>query len=340
MKRPTEWMLNIFPVPYPGLTDAPASYIDAWRRYIDPDMHVTPDADREDWLEQAARLEAGIRLLDNPILNIHGREARRMDGSEVPVGELASHPYFGEVTNLHIRDSILPELGNAHRYYLSPVVRSMLLRRHTALAPMEPQAIREAVRSMAVWGCDVVVKYVLREKALPIERIPRDEADSFDAMAWADWELIRFEDEPDAVLVQQRVDMRREYRMFVIDGTPVCGAGCVERCTPADNEATFDPKLEEHRNDGHVIRDKRTVNAYRDFAEQAAGMIRTEGFVQGPYVMDLATVDGRPCVVELNRMTNAGLYALDMDTLVTEANKHPEQFTLPAARMDAEPDEV
>lgn len=43
--------------------------------------------------------------------------------------------------------------------------------------------------------------------------------------------------------------------------------------------------------------------------------------------MDLATIDGMPCIIELNRMNNAGLYALDMDALSTAVNRHPEQFT-------------
>ena len=104
-------------------------------------------------------------------------------------------------------------------------------------------------------------------------------------------------------------------------------AGCVERCTPADNEATFDPKVEERRNDGRVIGRPETVETYRRFAVEAARLIADEGCIRGPYVMDLATIDGMPCIIELNRMNNAGLYALDMDALLTAVNRHPEQLT-------------
>lgn len=333
----TNWVVNIFSEPYPGLFDAPASYIDAWRRYVDPEMAVTPASDREDWLEQAARLEAGMRLLDDPIIRVYDHEpAHTASGEPVETDALCGLPHYGCVPNAYaVVPDYLYETGNANQYYKSPVIRSLFLRRHTTLTAVDSQAVREAVRNMALWGCDVLVKYVRRQKVLPNVRIERDKADSFDASLWLDWEEARFAGDPDSVLVQQLVDMRREYRMFIIDGRPVCGAGCVEYCTPINNEDVFDPKMEEHRNDGHVIRDKRTVNAYRDFAGQAADMIRTEGIIHGPYVMDLATVDGHPCIVELNCMNNAGLYALDMDALLTATNAHPESFIPDTARPSA-----
>lgn len=323
------WLVNIIPVPYPGLEDAPESYKAAWRKYVDPELTVTRDADREDWLEQAARLEAGMRLLDDPLLRVYGRDAI-VDRDEKPVGQdtINGRAYYGEVLNADIRrpaDYPL-ETGNAHRYANSPTVRR-LMHRETMLVPVNADGVERAVRAIASHGHGVVVKYVLREKTLPVVQLTPEEALSFDAGMWFEWEDARFEDEPDGVLVQEQVDMRREYRVFVVGGQPVCGAGCVEQCTPADNEATFDPKMEDRRNDGHVIHCPKTVEAYRRFATAAARLMADEDHIHGPYVMDLATIDGMPCIIELNRMNNAGLYALDMDALLTAANRHPEQFT-------------
>ena len=321
------WLVNIIPVPYPGLEDAPELYRTVWRKYVDPELTVTPGADREDWLEQAARLEAAMRLLDDPLLRVYGRGIVDRDGKPVENPVIDGRAYYGEVLNADIRrpaDYPL-ETGNAHRYAESPVVR-WLMRRETMLRPVNAGMVEQAVRDIASHGHGVVVKYVLREKTLPVVRLTAGEAMSFDAGLWLEWEDMRFEDEPDGVLVQERVDMRREYRVFVVGGQPVCGAGCVERCTPADNEATFDPKVDERRNDGRVIGRPETVETYRRFAVEAARLIADEAYIHGPYVMDLATVSGEPCVVELNRMNNAGLYALDMDALLTAVNRNPDLF--------------
>ena len=321
------WLVNIIPVPYPGLEDAPESYRTVWRKYVDPELTVTRDADREDWLEQAARLEAAMRLLDDPLLRVYGRGIVDRDGKPVENPVIAGRAYYGEVLNADPRrpaDYPL-ETGNAHRYANSLVVRG-LMHRETLLTPVNAGKVEQAVRAIASHGHGVVVKYVLREKTLPVVRLTPEEALSFDAGMWFEWEDVRFEDEPDGVLVQELTDMRREYRVFVIDGEPLCGAGCIERCTPADNEAVLDPKVEERRNDGQAVSRPGTVETCRRFAVEAARLIADEGYIRGPYVMDLATVDGLPCIIELNRMTNAGLYALDMDALLTAVNRNPDLF--------------
>lgn len=322
------WLVNVIPVPYPGLEDAPESYKTVWRKYVDPGLTVTRGADREDWLEQAARLEAGMRLLDDPLLRVYGHGIVDADGRPVGDGACGGRACYGEVLNADPRrPADYPvETGNAHRYANSPAVRR-LMRRGNMPTPVNAGMVEQAVRDIASHGHGVVVKYVLREKTLPVVRLTAGEAVSFDAGPWFAWEDVRFENEPDGVLVQERVDMRREYRVFVVGGQPVCGAGCVERCTPADNEAVFDPKVEERRNDGHAVSRPGTVETYRRFAVEAARLIADEGYIRGPYVMDLATIDGMPCIIELNRMNNAGLYALDIDALLTAVNRHPEQFT-------------
>ena len=215
----TGWLVNIIPVPYPGLTDAPESYKEAWREYVDPALTVTPDEDREDWLEQAARLEAGMRLLDDPLLRVYGRGIVDRDGKPVENPVIAGRAYYGEVLNADLRrpaDYPL-ETGNAHRYADSLAVRA-LMRRETLLTPVNAGKVEQAARTIASHGHGVVVKYVLREKTLPVVRLTPEEALSFDAGLWFEWEDARFEDEPDGVLVQELTDMRYEYRVFVIDG--------------------------------------------------------------------------------------------------------------------------
>lgn len=152
------WLVNIIPVPYPGLEDAPESYKAAWRKYVDPGLTVTPGADREDWLEQAARLEAAMRLLDDPLLRVYGRGIVDRDGKPVENPVIAGRAYYGEVLNADIRrpaDYPL-ETGNAHRYADSLAVRA-LMRRETLLTPVNAGKVEQAVRAIASHGCGVVV---------------------------------------------------------------------------------------------------------------------------------------------------------------------------------------
>lgn len=188
-------------------------------------------------------------------------------------------------------------------------------------------------------GAGVVAKFMLREKRLPLAFIDPDgtfmqtdeyggkpERIPFAAWRWAGYDLALFEGEPDAVLVQQKARMRYEYRMQVIGGEPVCGAACIERFTPADNRGNrYDPRMEETRNSGRIESHPDIARLYEQFAHETAHAIRGE--VEGPYVMDLYLDDaGRPHVIELNPQSNSGLYALDMDALLTAIGDNPEQF--------------
>ncbi len=188
-------------------------------------------------------------------------------------------------------------------------------------------------------GSGVVAKFMLRSKRLPLAFIDPDgtfmQADEyggrperipFAAWRWTGYDLALFEGEPDAVLVQQKTRMRYEYRIHVIGGRPACGAGCIERFTPADNQGDrYDPRMEETRNSGRIESHPDIARLYEAFTHEAAHAIRGE--VEGPYVIDLYLGDDdRPHVIELNGQSNSGLYALDMDALLTAIGHEPAQF--------------
>ena len=108
----------------------------------------------------------------------------------------------------------------------------------------------------------------------------------------------------------------------------VCGAACIESYTPADNTGDpFDDRMQQHRNRTPVKHEPELAARLVGFARRAANLIRHEGFVTPTYVMDVAFIDGQPGIIELNGISNAGLYALDMTTLLTAVKEHPEQFT-------------
>lgn len=67
--------------------------------------------------------------------------------------------------------------------------------------------------------------------------------------------------------------MRYEYRMQVIGGEPVCGAGCIERFTPADNRGNrYDPRMEETRNSGRIESHPDIARLYEQYAHCFASM--------------------------------------------------------------------
>lgn len=327
------WIVDVSPVECPAdMAGIPEPYRQAWNRYVGP---VRPgEGDRERWVEQAARLEAALRILPDPVVRVAGRSFP----SGVDVMQL---PHYGVIPRRPQWDQLwLP--CNANRYASFPVVREQL-GRDVQLVACNAGAASLAVRRMIdrhSEGC--LVKAVgAGEKRAPnilvdadgrfpyadpldaggqVQRIP------FDLWTWMGG-AFHLEDEPDMVLVQQVVSMRFEYRVFVIGNHPVAGAGCVERFTPIDNAGDrYDPRMEGHRHDGRIIRRADLAASYAAYAETLAE--RFADVITGPYVMDLYWgVDDRPHVIELNRLANAGLYSIDMTALLTAVRDHPQEFT-------------
>ena len=327
----TGWLIDINPRECPpDVMDAPEAYRAAWERHV---RKVTPgDGAPEDWREQAARLEAAIRILPGPHVRVAGRPYEGPDPMMLAhYGVVRIRPYMDQLT--------LPA-SNAGRWDLMPALRPFLGRDVRSVA-CDGDMIDAAVHGMLDRhpGSGVVAKFMLRSKRLPLAVIDPDgtfmqtdecggepERTPFAAWRWAGYDLALFEGETDAVLVQQRTRMRYEYRVQVIGGEPVCGAGCVERFTPADNRGDrYDPRMEGTRNDGRIESHSDIARLYEAFAHEAAHALRGE--VEGPYVMDLYLDDaGQPHVIELNPQSNSGLYALDMDALLTAIRDNPEQF--------------
>lgn len=258
--------------------------------------------------------------------------------------------HYGVVRIRPYMDQLTLPASNVDRWDLMPALRPFLGRDARSVA-CDGDMIDAAARGMLDRhpGAGVVAKFMLREKRLPLAFIDPDgtfmqtdeyggtpERIPFAAWRWAGYDLALFEGEPDAVLVQQKARMRYEYRVQVIGGKPVCGAGCIERFTPADNRGDrYDPRMEETRNNGRIESHPGIARLYEAFAHEAAHAIRGE--VEGPYVMDLYLDDaGRPHVIELNPQSNSGLYALDMDALLTAVGDNPEQF-MPDPKRTAKP---
>lgn len=130
-----------------------------------------------------------------------------------------------------------------------------------------------------------------------------------------------------AIIVQESVEMTYEYRIFMIGGVPVTGAGCIESTTPLDHRerigapAGFDCAMEATRSGGRAAEptpeDVARVKGYLAFAERAGVELSAQGAPRC-YGLDLCTVDGGIAIVEVNpfHLGQIGLYACDAKRLV------------------------
>lgn len=175
------------------------------------------------------------------------------------------------------------------------------------------QLYREGVRDFMLKTC--AAKYHIERMTLPdglddaevSARIP-------DAINWAS---VHMEGHEEGVLVQRHIPMQYEYRFIIIDGKPVCGAGCIEQHTPLDNTSgRFDPRVELNRGDGQTLIDTGRVERARIFAAEVARDIQAEAPELRAYSLDVAWSGDTPVVIELNPCENLGLYAMEMETLL------------------------
>ena len=211
----TGWLIDIIPKECPpDVMDTPEAYRAAWGRYVGE--AVPGDGDPEDWREQAARLEAAARILPDPHVRVTGRP---YDG---PDPMMLAH--YGAVMCRPYADQLALPPSNAVRWDLMPALRPFL-GRDVRSVPCDGDAIDTAVRGLLDRhpGAGAVVKFMLREKRLPLAFVDPDgmfeqsdeyggepERIPFAAWRWAGYDLALFEGEPDAALVQQRTRMRYE----------------------------------------------------------------------------------------------------------------------------------
>lgn len=137
-----------------------------------------------------------------------------------------------------------------------------------------------------------------------------------------DWTFIRLEGGTNDVFAQDAIQLQWEYRLFIVDGEVISGAGCVEEFTPLDRKVgqAFDTRVRRVR--GHLHQGEPSpvenrpaiVNQLIEFgrgvAKQAGGTVVIDVALDADAV-DLGNPLGTPVVIELNPLPNAGLFASD-----------------------------
>ncbi len=121
-----------------------------------------------------------------------------------------------------------------------------------------------------------------------------------------------FMDTPNCLMVQPCVQMTREYRIFVVDGEAVTGAGNVTSHTPDANISPFNPIISARPSEDVCAHDVEVVETYLAFADEVIPKMPVSTFV-----LDVAMIEGAPGVVEINplHLGQVGLFGCDVRRL-------------------------
>ena len=342
-------IVYVFPMDAPlslqGSTDPEVRRLAALHeRYIGP-LAYTVTGDREDWLENAYRLDAGLRGFgtDNTWVVTHGHTPQavhagtgeRISASSLdPSAAITYGPRSGTEhvisgASLAYAPSTSDRLADA--YYRLPgfqeVARRELL--VTSLRGDDPnnaaKLIGERVRD---GGRSFYLKGAMAKSYNGFVNVPsgadRNTVDRLllGALREMVYSMAEYED---SLLVQDVVLMQYEYRLFVVDGRIVSGAGCIEEHTPLerdrDEDGAFDLRVRPNRHDADspVLEAPGVVDRLVTYGAQSVAELRRHTPELKDFVIDVALdMNGSPLVVELNPITNSGLYASD-PVAVTEA---------------------
>lgn len=271
---------------------------------------IEPDADIEDFWEDACRISAALHASPTGLLTKEpgtmttpwsademarrfGPVARSEEGGHHGRDTLIDHPVLQQYAG---RSLLLGALGGDQPKadvlaWLSSRYREGGVRR---------AVVKSAERKNGVWSIELD-----SDREVIADRL-------MDAMSWS---YIRLEGLTNAVLAQDALDLEWEYRLFVVDGVVISGAGCVEEFTPLDRESqteAFDMRVRRIR--GHLQGHTSSVERNPEVVDRLLAFGRTVAAAHGGTVVIDVAIDrlsDRPVVVELNDLPNSGLYASD-----------------------------
>ena len=253
--------------------------------------------DREDFIEDKIQLEAAI-------LSGHNVVAGGDCLNAIVIGHGGSDTIIRNA-----KYPSLEQINKAKKYY--------------NLRTFERYALREFIfckfnHEAVEFSCNALshpksfVKFVENPKQTRNAVIDKSKDISQQLIDIYDYEFVLHED--GLTMVQDHIKMHYEYRIFVINGQPITGAGCVESNTPLENDILFDCKLEDTRGKFPVDLPE-VADLYREFAQDiACPELAKEGMKD--YVLDLF-MDGNSNIgiIELNPIHKSGFYAIDYNAL-------------------------
>jgi hypothetical protein len=325
-------------------------------------IEVDPSVDYEDWMEPACMLREALELrlevmilpplqlrraVMNPIALIPGVSCRdiligrqlKSDPMEFQYFDLgwpaageqkANH--YAELETFFARSGRRMQLADMPGDRASAGDRKAVFGRGTSA-----KTLGAAMADLAPGP--VMIKQVYPGKSLPLLSYTLEEgfeASDGERMFFDDvgFHFARYEGDPAALLVQERVTMTHETRFFVIGGKVISGAACIEHHTPQQtpyHDDVLPPVWEIARNSGQMDeRDlgsrKSTAREMWSFAWDVAAQIAAEAPDLTAYTLDVALgADDRPLVIELNPAAMSGIYANNATKLMHAIHDLAEQ---------------
>ena len=360
--------MTVFFRPYHDITTAPAprtSRDEALYSRIEAatglDITIDKSVDYEDWIEPICMLDAaisagveiyilpaiGLREASlNPIAIIEGSKCRDiLIGHRLQSDKIAFR-YFDfawpaacdNLTNHYAElKTFFRHAGRKMKLADMPGEKRPQYRKTTAFgSTLNTTYLYDAMVSMGPGG--IVVKQVYPIKALPVRSYSIDEEtreEDCQNMFTDDigYHIAHYEGDVGALLVQEKIAMTHETRFFIINGTVVSGAACIEAHTPqqrAKNITGVPATWEVERNSGNFDdrpQDERedTASLLWDFACQVCEEIRQEAPEFHSYVVDVALgADGKPLIIEFNPASFSGLYANDTSAIFSAILEYSE----------------
>ncbi len=258
--------------------------------------------DREDWIEDTIQPRIAMQRGHNVIV---GDANKNHDGAVI-IGNGFKQFNINLGTPLWPR---LEQVSKANTYALSDTFANHAGRMFE-LSEFTPEQIEEAVKKI---DRPCFVKFVAYQKATSLCKVDPTEHIEAKLHKHYMYEFVRLgRDNPNECMTQERVDMNYEYRVFVVDGEPVTGAGCVEVHTPLENTTVFNSAMEKNRNGGHIEDRLDLSQSYERFARDVVcPSFAEEGFVD--YSLDLFQdgKNGELGIIEINPIHPSGMYAID-----------------------------
>lgn len=332
-----QWIVSLANYPTPDLShihDEVRSrayhLVQLMREYMPAD-EADGSGDYEDFMEQAVRLDAALNsfgveniwltLNDSRARNLHTGETFTLDKATKEMGRYGIEFRYSAFHTLSDGDAEADHYAQLTTFQ-THAGRDVEL---CGFVPDSGTSVEESLLRFINKGMrKVVIKTVQAKKGFWWLDLPEsqdlEELHNF-ALQELDWTVISLEGRPNSLLVQEVIPMSYEYRVFVINQTPVTSAGCIEEFTPLNNIEQFDPQLRENRAEASPVRIEPGI---RDdliaFANQVTKELALEKPTLRNYVLDVAMSNGTPVVIELNSFSNSGLYA-NQPQRITDAMK-------------------
>lgn len=319
--------------------------INIWSQYVKPIVEPG-EADFEDFYEQAARLEAAVKVFKPEHVWLttskNPWEARNLKtGTLIPAKELAALRRWGSQPSgqeplVSLDSEKLADKYASLKAFQNNAGRQVILATEGERDSEKYTNLMRAIRhiaetDMTQTGADHGNVFVKVNKAkygifplhIPKDLLVNGAGDLFSnyLMNEMDWTLVNLEEVKNGFLVQAQTTMEYEYRFLVGNHEVATGAGCIEEYTPLDNLGEpFDPQMRRNRLAKDPIEYRPDlVGKMLTFAREVAAQVKSEVPKLNNYSLDIALSDtGEPMVIEMNGLLNSGLYATQ-PALVAEA---------------------